>query len=349
MTERDGFFSRMVSALAARPSTTTASVPLPARTRLAAALAARPVVPALGPSGPAAEVTTSGVFDIGDKLSERVKFVVAHLLGTTADQLRLDSDGDIGIRAGSAMIFIRMQEAPPLVDVFSPLLSGVQPTERLYRRLSELTNGLLIGRIYCTGDTIWASIPVFGEDFQPTHLLLAIQAMVALADDLDDQLRNEFGGSRFFGEEASGLVPVPDPTGYLRDLADSGEWCAGRVLADLLANRGRTEELRARAESGDWHAASRLAALLREEGRPGEAEHFWRLASDQGEPSARIELANLLVSEERIEEAIDLLRAGSAEDWQCGGLLLTLLTRQGRVDEAIELLRTQAAGPPPQG
>jgi hypothetical protein len=270
--------------------------------------------------------------------------VVAQILGTTADQLRVDSDGDIGIRAGSAMIFVRTQEDPPLVDVFSPLLSGVQPTETLYRRLSDLTNGIIVGRIYCTGDTIWASIPVFGPDFQPTHLLLAIKAMVELADDLDDQLRHEFGGSRFFGPEASGIVSVPDPTGYLRDLADSGESRAGRVLADLLADRGRTDELRARAESGDWHAATRLAALLRDQGRAGEAEEFWRLAADQGEATARTELAALLAGRGHLDEAIDLLRAGADEDdWQSVGLLLTLLTRQGRVDEAIELLRTRAA------
>jgi hypothetical protein len=337
----------MVPALAARPSTTTASVPLPARTRLAAALAARPVTRPSGAGSQdlAADRPAGRNTDLGDKLPERVKWVVAGLLGITADQLRVDSDGDIGIRAGSAMIFIRAQEDPPLVDVFSPLLSGLQPTEALYRRLSDLTNGMIIGRIYCTGDTIWASIPVFGQDFQSTHLLLAIQAMIELADDLDDHLHHDFGGSRFFGAEASGIVSVPDPTGYLRDLADSGESRAGRILADLLADRGRTDELRARAEDGNWHAASRLAALLLDQGHTEEAEHFWRLAADQGEPTARTELATLLVARGRIEEAISLLRVGmNNDDWRSVGLLLTLLTKHGRVDEAVELLRARADG-----
>ena len=284
--------------------------------------------------------------DPGDKLAEQVKWVLAHLLGTTADQLRVDSDGDIGVRAGSAMIFVRAQEDPPLVDVFSPLLTGVQPTESLYRRLSDLTNGMVVGRIYCTGDTIWASIPVFGQDFQPTHLLLAIQGMITLADDLDDRLRQEFGGSRFFGAEASGLIPVPDPTGYLRDLADAGESRAGRVLADLLADRGRTDELRIRAESGNGHAAARLADLLLDQGHIDEAEHFWRLAADQGEPSARPELADLLVARGRVEEAIELLRGGMEDDWRSVGLLLALLTRQGRTDEAIHLLQSHGSQHP---
>ncbi|WP_329109566.1 T3SS (YopN, CesT) and YbjN peptide-binding chaperone 1 [Micromonospora sp. NBC_01699] len=339
MTRPDGFFRRLSWALAARPSTTTASVPLPTRTRLAAALAARPVTQTRG----LADLTAGA----GDKLTDQVKWVVAHLLGTTPDQLRVDSDGDIGVRAGSAIIFVRAQEEPPLVDVFSPLLTGVQPTETLYRRLSDLTNEMPIGRIYCTGDTIWASVPVFGQDFQPSHLLLAIQTMIRLADDLDDHLRQEFGGSRFFGAEASGLVPVPDPTGYLRDLADSGESRAGRILADLLADRGRIDELRIRAESGNGHAAARLAALLLDQGHTDEAEHFWQLAVEQGEPSARPELAELLIARGRIEEATDLLRSGPADDWRSTGLLLALLTKHGHTTEALHLLHTQTPPPTP--
>jgi hypothetical protein len=338
MATSDNVRGRLLAALAARPSTTTASAPLPARTRLAAALAARPITR----TASADSDSVYGEHFHSSKLAERVKMVVASLLGSTADQLRVDSDGDIGIRAGSAMIFVRVQEDPPLVDVFSPLLTGVQPTETLYRRLSDLTNGMVVGRIYCTGDTVWASIPVFGHDFQPTHLLIALRAMVELADDLDDQLRHEFGGSRFFGAEADGITSVPDPTGYLRDLAESGETRAGSVLVDLLADRGRVDELRARAESGDWHAASRLAGLLRDQGRDDEAEQFWRLAADQGEPTARTALASLFIARGRADEAIDLLREGLDEnDWASVGLLTQLLVEQGRAAEAIDLLRNR--------
>ncbi|MFC7545274.1 hypothetical protein [Plantactinospora sp. GCM10030261] len=345
MTPRDGFLSRLTNALAARPSATTASAPLPTSTRLAAALAARPITRSAQSTGRIDSAITERARehdDLGVKLVERVKRVVAEILGTTADQLRVDADGDLAIRAGSAMIFVRAQEDPPMIDVFSPLLSGVQPTESLYQRLCDLTSGMPIGRIYCTGDTVWASIPVFGHEFQPTHLLLAVKAMVEIADDLDDQLRHEFGGSRFFGPEASGLEPVPDPTGYLRDLADSGEVLAGSVLVDLLADRGRTDELRARADLGDRHAAARLAALLRDRGDDAEAERFWRLAADHGEPVARTELATLLVDRGRIHEAIDVLRSGALDDWRPAGLLVTVLTEQGRIEEATQLLRDWA-------
>jgi hypothetical protein len=138
--------------------------------------------------------------DVDLPLAERVTTVVAGLLKTTPDALQVDSDGDIGIRSGSAMVFVRVRENPPLVDVFSPVLTEVELTEKLFIKLSELTNRMPIGRLYCTSDTVWASVPVFGRDFQATHLMLAVQVMTGLADELDDRLQGEFGGRRFFGE-----------------------------------------------------------------------------------------------------------------------------------------------------
>ncbi|WP_433299403.1 T3SS (YopN, CesT) and YbjN peptide-binding chaperone 1 [Actinoplanes sp. CA-030573] len=139
-------------------------------------------------------------------LEERVRTVVATMSKTPVDQLQVDTDGDIGIRAGSAMVFVRVRDNPPLVDVFSPILTEVEPTEELYVKLSELTNRMPIGRLYCAQDTVWASIPVFGRNFQATHLMLAVQVMTGLADELDDRLHGEFGGKRFFGE---GDKPTP--------------------------------------------------------------------------------------------------------------------------------------------
>jgi hypothetical protein len=133
-------------------------------------------------------------------LADQVRVVVAAMQKTDVEHLQVDADGDVNIRAGSAMVFVRVREAPPLVDVFSPVLTEVEPTEQLYVRLSELTNRMPIGRLYCTNDTVWASVPVFGRNFQPAHLMLAIQVMTGLADELDDRLHGEFGGKRFFGE-----------------------------------------------------------------------------------------------------------------------------------------------------
>lgn len=160
--------------------------------------------PATGDDGGAADGGTSLVAlgaEVAElPLAEQVAIVVAKLLKTTPEALPMDPDGDINIRAGSAMVFVRVRENPPLVDVFSPVLTEVEPTQQLYVKLSELTSRMPIGRLYCTKRTVWASVPVFGRNLQPSHLMLAVQVMTGLADELDDRLHGEFGGRRFFGE-----------------------------------------------------------------------------------------------------------------------------------------------------
>src|SRR5215475_7307808 len=145
------------------------------------------------------------------KLFDRVRIVVAGLQRTDPEKLQVDSDGDIGIRSGSAMVFVRVRDNPPLVDVFSPILTDVQPSEKLYAKLSDLTTKMPIGRLYHANKTVWASVPVFGRDFQATHLMLAVQVMTGLADELDDRLHGEFGGKRFFNE-ADAPVQAPEVT-----------------------------------------------------------------------------------------------------------------------------------------
>jgi hypothetical protein len=164
--------------------------------RIPALGTARPL--AVGEEGPAERPASSEGASL--PLEARVTLVIARLLKTTPDQLAVDADGDIGIRAGSAMVFVRVRDNPQLVDVFSPVLTDVEPTEKLYVKLSELTNRMPIGRLYCTKETVWASVPVIGRDFQTSHLMLAVQVMTGLADELDDRLQGEFGGKRFFGE-----------------------------------------------------------------------------------------------------------------------------------------------------
>ncbi len=180
-------------------------------------------IPVLGTARPLVGPGSEGAVDLARlaededaelPLAERVTAVVAGLLKTTPEALQVDGDGDIGIRSGSAMVFVRVRDNPPLVDVFSPVLTEVEPTEKLYTRLSELTYRMPVGRLYCTNDTVWASVPVFGRDFQATHLMLAVQVMTGLADELDDRLQGEFGGRRFYGEgDKPALKSGEDRTG----------------------------------------------------------------------------------------------------------------------------------------
>lgn len=162
-------------------------------------------VPALASARPVTAGTlvpsrSHAIAAIDMPLEEQVRTVVGGLIKTDPDLVQSDDEGEISVRSGSAMVFVRVHDNPQLIDVYSPILTEVDADERLYERLAQLTRRMPIGRLYCTEGTVWASVPVFGRDFQPTHLMLALQVMTRLADELDDRLQDDFGGKRFFGE-----------------------------------------------------------------------------------------------------------------------------------------------------
>jgi hypothetical protein len=170
-------------------------------------------VPALGVARPSEEgegVPLLGHIELASvPLAQRVVLVLSAMLKVAPESLPVDADGDIGIRSGSAMVFVRVRDEPPLVEVFSPVLTQVNENQRVYQRLSELTHRMPIGRLYWASNTVWASITVFGRDFQATHLMLAVQVMTGLADELDDRLAGEFGGKRFFSDTPPGEDQAP--------------------------------------------------------------------------------------------------------------------------------------------
>jgi anti-sigma regulatory factor (Ser/Thr protein kinase) len=112
-------------------------------------------------------------------LADRVRTAV----GPQAEE----TDGDFRLREGSAEILVRVRDNPPMVDVLSPIRTGVDAGERLYAQLSELTAGMPIGRLYWADNTVWCSVPVFGHEFQASHVKLAVQVMTGLVKELADK------------------------------------------------------------------------------------------------------------------------------------------------------------------
>jgi anti-sigma regulatory factor (Ser/Thr protein kinase) len=170
---------------------TVAEVRLPAAV-LAPATERRPE-PVLRASAPRSAPSKP----VEEPLADRVRGVVAKMQNSTIDELTVEADGGIALRAGSAMIYVRVDGSSPMVNVVSPILTEVPPGDELYAKLSEMTHRMPIGRVYWAEQTVWASVPVFGRDFQPSHLRLAVQVMTGLAEELDNHLQGSFGGKKF--------------------------------------------------------------------------------------------------------------------------------------------------------
>jgi hypothetical protein len=71
-----------------------------------------------------------------EKLRPLVEEALREALGVS--ELKYDAAGDIPIRFGNAMVFVRLLGDPPRVRVFSPMLWELRTTEGLYEALNDI-------------------------------------------------------------------------------------------------------------------------------------------------------------------------------------------------------------------
>lgn len=127
---------------------------------------------------------------------------------TDGDELHVDEDGDIPIVRGSAVVFVRIVESPNCIHLFAPLLSDVTTTDGLVDELNQLNTRILFARLTWNGETVVARMSLFGDPFAPQHLADALQIMTELADSLDSDLQEQFGGRTFDGTFAPPKEPI---------------------------------------------------------------------------------------------------------------------------------------------
>jgi hypothetical protein len=117
-----------------------------------------------------------------------------------------DKDGDIGLRFGSVLVWVRLSGAPKHVLIHSALVNSVEESPALLARLNAMNAGMTHMHLFLRGDRIIAVADVQAEPFQPTHLAKALREFCQLADGMDDLLQAEFGGQSAFPQPAPSAV-----------------------------------------------------------------------------------------------------------------------------------------------
>lgn len=98
-------------------------------------------------------------------------------------------------------VFVEVKEDPPLVEVFTPVLTNVPASERLQNIMSELRHLAPRANLYHSDATVWVSVSCGADRFSPTELVLAVSEITRLAAELGDRLRREFGDTQFFSAQ----------------------------------------------------------------------------------------------------------------------------------------------------
>ncbi len=135
----------------------------------------------------------------GDVLETRAALLTELRKATNNPDLEPDQDGDLLVRFGSAAVYVRVLETPPLVRVYSPVLSDVELDDKLVQQLNALNGQLHLARLVGVQRTIFGVVDVPTEPLVSEHVVRACGVLGQLADDIDDLLQAEYGGRTAFG------------------------------------------------------------------------------------------------------------------------------------------------------
>jgi hypothetical protein len=152
----------------------------------------------------------------GDGTVEHLRPLVEQTLREVlhVGELKYDEHGDIPIRFGSALVFVRLVGGEnPKVQVFSHLLWEVSSTSGLVEALNDINTRLSFGRVFWDGEQVIAAIDLPAPGLSGEYVARACFEIGSLADHFDEELVERFGGKTMFG--VSKVSKPYEPPGYL--------------------------------------------------------------------------------------------------------------------------------------
>jgi hypothetical protein len=124
---------------------------------------------------------------------------------TQHGRVELDRDGDYVLRQGSAVTFVSVRkgfgEDGTIVSFRCPLVNKVKLTPEVYKWVATEGQHYKLGgcqvvpsREHQDSGSIWFSYAIVGDDLDESELMAGTRATILTSNDLDNQLRDMFGG-----------------------------------------------------------------------------------------------------------------------------------------------------------
>jgi hypothetical protein len=112
-----------------------------------------------------------------------------------------DREGDIAIRVGSTMLFLRTAPDGREVVVFAAVVHDVEGRSRAAEVLNDLNVDARWVKFQLIRDRVFVTLSVPARPFVPAHLRQAVRIMSDVADGIDDDLAMKLHGRTTFNEQ----------------------------------------------------------------------------------------------------------------------------------------------------
>jgi len=111
-----------------------------------------------------------------------------------------DNEGDVAIRVGSTMIFLRTSSDGKEVTVFAAVVHDVSGRSRATEVLNDLNVESRWVKFQLVRDRVFASMSVLAQPFVPAHLHQAVRVVSDVADGIDEELAAKLDGRTTFAD-----------------------------------------------------------------------------------------------------------------------------------------------------
>lgn len=139
----------------------------------------------------------------GDVAATRSK--VEQYLTENFDDVNIALDGSYSLRRGSARIFVTVRTHDDTdwtwVTLEAPLLSNVEETSEVFEHVALHGDDFIFGHLSAVRTDVGLDIlfthALLGDCLDEDELVKAVGGMLVIADNMDDELAEVFGGDRF--------------------------------------------------------------------------------------------------------------------------------------------------------
>jgi hypothetical protein len=111
-----------------------------------------------------------------------------------------DADGDVAIRVGSTMLFLRTSRDGQEVVLFAPVVHDVAGRSRATEVLNDLNVEARWVKFQLIKDRVFVTISVLSRPFVPAHLRQAVRILSDVADGIDNELAAKLHGRTTFSD-----------------------------------------------------------------------------------------------------------------------------------------------------